>query len=84
MSDDQTTDFAGEVGKLRVLMEQVLHEVQATNEGVGVIQEQVDTLATKKQVAELADKAEIIQKAVTATNRDVTNLDHRVIRLEAA
>ena len=84
MSDNQTTDFAGEVGKLRVLMERVLHEVQATNEGVGAIQEKVNTLATKKQVAELVDKAEIIQKAVTATNRDVTNLDHRVIRLEAA
>lgn len=39
MSDNQSIDFAGEVRKLRVLTEQVVHEVQATNEGVGAVRE---------------------------------------------
>jgi predicted house-cleaning noncanonical NTP pyrophosphatase (MazG superfamily) len=70
------------INHFSVLMEQVLHEVQATNEGVAAIREKVETLATKKQVEELADKVEVIQKAVTATNRDLA--EHKRMSADAA
>lgn len=69
------------INHFSALMEQVLHEVQATNEGVSAIREKVETLATKKQVEELAGKVEIIQKAITATNRDLA--EHKNISADA-
>lgn len=71
MSDNPSIDFAGEVGKLCVLMERVLHEVQATNEGVAAIREKVDTLPTRAEFNELKQDVKTIKAAVTDTSRDL-------------
>lgn len=84
MSNDQASGFANEVGKLRVLMEQVLHEVKATNEGVGAVKEMLIRKPDREEFDELKQDVKTIKAALTATNRDVAELDRRVTRLEAA
>jgi len=84
MKNDQATDFANEVGKLRGLMEQVLDEVKATKEGVGMVKEMLANKPDREEFDELKQDVKTIKAAVTATNRDVAALDKRVTRLEAA
>ena len=74
MEDNQTTDFAGEVGKLRVLMEQVLHEVQATNEGVGAMREELATVPKRDELDELKADVKTIKAAVEDISADVAEL----------
>lgn len=84
VNSDQTTDFANEVGKLRGLMEQVLDEVKATKEGVGMVKEMLVSKPESEEFDELKQDVKTIKTALTATNRDVAALDQRITRLEAA
>lgn len=70
------------INHFSVLMEQVLHEVQATNEGVAAIREELAQVPKRDEFKQLADKVEVIQKAVTATNRDLA--EHKSMSADAA
>lgn len=84
MKNDQTTDFANEVGKLRGLMEQVLDEVKSTKESVGIVKEMLANKPDREEFDELKQDVKTIKTALTATNRDVAALNQRVTKLEAA
>ncbi len=53
-------------------------------EAVGQLQDKVETLATKDDLARLETKVDIIETAVTDTNKDVRALKNRVAALEQA
>lgn len=63
MSDNQSTDFAGAAGKLRVRMERVLHEVQATNEDVTAMREELARVPKREEFDELKQDVKTIKAA---------------------
>lgn len=74
MSDNQSTDFAGEVGKLRVLMEQTLHEVQAVHELVGAQPTVADFHRLENKVDNLGDRMDVVEAVVKDMSADITEL----------
>lgn len=59
------------INHFSVLVEQVLHEVQATNEGVAAIREELARVPKRDEFDELKQDVKTIKAAVTATNRDL-------------
>lgn len=74
--------LAKEIRYLGTLVEQVLHEVQATNEGVTAIHEELANIPKRDEFEALKQDVATIKLVITATNRDVADLDQRVTRLE--
>lgn len=66
------------------LLEDMNDKFDGVVEAVGQLQDTVKTLATKDELAEVKADVQIIKAVVTATNRDVANLDTRVTVLEQA
>ena len=74
-----------DVNHLSVLMEHVVDQNKAVLEAVGDMQKKVAVLPRIEQRLEaLEQDMKVVKAAVTATNRDVAELDNRVTRLEAA
>jgi len=67
-----------------VLLEQIRDQNKAVLEGVGQIQSQMNTLATKAELQAVADDVKTIKVVVVDTNKDLKNLDRRVTALEQA
>jgi len=65
-------------------LEQILDEVKAVHELVADVPTRGEFNRLEQKVDKLSDGMEVVKAAVTATNRDVAALDHRVTRLEAA
>ena len=84
MKNDQATDFVSEVGKLRGLMEQVLDEVKATKESVGMVKEMLANEPDREEFDELKQDVKTIKAAVTDLSRQVHEHDRRIEHLEAA
>lgn len=72
------------INHLGALVEQVVSQNQAVLEAVGDIQAKVADLPTRVEFDDLRRHVEVIEAAVTATNHDVSALDQRLTRLEAA
>lgn len=64
------------------MLEQIHDQNKAVLEAVGQMQAKMETLATKDDLQVVADNVKTIKATLTATNRDLTDLDGRVIRLE--
>ena len=77
-------EVAKAINHFSVLMEDQNHKLDAVLEAVGDIRAKVENLPTRDEFNKLSQDVQTIRKAVTATNRDLTELDHRVTRLEAA
>ncbi len=75
MSDDYTGH----------ILEQVLDEIKAVHELVAEVPKMARKLdRVEQKVDKLEQDMQVVKAAVTATNRDVVGLDHRVSRLETA
>jgi hypothetical protein len=74
MSDDYTGH----------MLEQILDELRAVHELVGGVQETVAALPTRDEFNELKQDVKVVRAATTDTSRQVHDLEHRVLRLEAA
>jgi archaellum component FlaC len=72
------------INHFSVLMEDQNTKLDAVLEAVGDIQTKVADLPTRHEFEELKQDVKTIKAAVTATNRDVAELDRRVTRLVAA
>src|SRR5258708_39858875 len=73
MSDDYTGH----------ILEQVLDEIKAVHELVAEVPKMARKLdRVEQKVDKLEQDMQVVKAAVTATNRDVVGLDHRVSRLE--
>ena len=78
-------DVTQAINHFSVLMEDQNAKLDAVLEAVGDMQKKVAVLPHIEQdVAELKQDMKVVEAAVTATNRDVVTLAHRVTRLEAA
>lgn len=68
-----------------ILLEEIRDQNKAVLEAVGDMQQDVRKIpAMQEQLDRVETKVDTIQAAVTATNRDMTDLDSRVTRLEQA
>lgn len=68
-----------------MLMEDQNAKLDAVLEYVGEVPKMAARLEKiERQVDKLSDDMEVVKAAVTATNRDVAALDHRMTRLESA
>lgn len=67
-----------------IILEEIRDQNKALVEAVGQMQEKMETLASKEDVARLETKVDTIQAAVRDTNKDVAELDQRVTTLEQA
>lgn len=67
-----------------LLLEEIRGQNQAVLEIVGGMQDQMKNFATKDVLQAVADDVKTIKLAVTATNKDVRDLDRRVTVLEQA
>jgi uncharacterized protein YoxC len=77
-------EVAEAINHFSVLMEQQNAKLDTVLEAVGDIQHKVADLPTRAEFNELRQDVQTIKVAVKVTNHDVTDLDHRVTRLEAA
>lgn len=69
---------------LGALLEDIRDQNRAVLEAVGQMQSDIKLLATKDELQVVADDVKVIKAVLTDTNRDLTNLDSRVTRLEQA
>ncbi len=73
------------INHFSVHMEDQNGKLDAVLEAVGDMQKKVAVLPRIEQRLEaLEQDMKVVKAAVTATNREVAELDHRVTRLEAA
>ena len=73
------------INHFSVLMEDQNAKLDAVLEAVGDMQKKVAVLPRIEQRLEVLEQdTKVVKAAVTATNRDLAGLDHRVTRLEAA
>jgi DNA repair ATPase RecN len=73
------------INHFSVLMEDQNAKLDAVLEAVGDMQQKVAALPRIEQRLEVLEQdMKVVKAAVTATNRDLADLDHRVTRLEAA
>lgn len=75
---------ASDDGHTTILLEEIRDQNKAVLEAVGQMQDGMKNLATKDELQAVADDVKIIKAAVTVTNKDLANLDHRVTVLEQA
>lgn len=81
MSNDASSQ---DIRHLSVLIEQVLHEVRATNESVAVLREELGKVPKRDEFNDLKGEVGAIKTAVQTTNLDLVKLDARVTKLETA
>ncbi len=81
MSNDQAADFANEVGKLRVLMEQTLHEVQAVHELVGAQPTLADFHRLEGKDDKRGDRMDVVEAAVKDVSHDLAEHDRLPARV---
>lgn len=67
-----------------MLLEDQNAKLDAVLEGVKDVPTRGEFHRLEHKVDKLSDDMEVVKAAVKATNRDVTSLEHRVTRLEAA
>ena len=67
-----------------IMLETILDEVKAVHELVEDVPKRGEFNRLEQKVDKLSDDMEVVKKAVKATNRDLTALDQRVTRFEAA
>ncbi len=67
-----------------MLMEDQNAKLDAVLEGINSLPTRDDFHRLEQRLDTLESDMQVVKAAVTATNRDVTTLDHRVTRLEAA
>ncbi len=73
------------INHFSALMEDQNGKLDAVLEAVGGMQKKVAVLPRiERRLGVLEQDMKVVKAAVTATNRDVAELDHRVSRLEAA
>lgn len=73
------------INHFSVLMEDQNAKLDAVLEAVGDMQKKVAVLPRIEQHLEVLEQdMKVVKAAVTATNRDLADVDHRVTRLEAA
>ena len=73
------------INHFSALMEDQNGKLDAVLEAVGDTQKKVVVLPRiERRLEALEQDMKVVKAAVTATNRDVAGLDHRVTRLEAA
>ena len=72
------------INHFSVLMEDQNAKLDAVLEGQKDQATRADTNRLEQRLDALESDVQTIKVAVTATNRDVAGLDHRVTRLEAA
>ncbi len=78
-------DVTKAIDHFSMLMEMQNAKIDAVLEVVGAMQEKVAPIPVMQQdITELRQDMKVVKAAVTATNRDVVMLEHRVTRLEAA
>lgn len=81
MSNDHATDFANEVGKLRVLMEQTLHEVQAVHELVGAQPTLADFHRLEGKIDSLGGHMGVVEATVKDVSHDLNEHKHQTAHL---
>ena len=67
-----------------IILEEIRDQNKAVLEAVGQMQDKMDTLVTKEDLARIDTKVDTIATAVRDTNKDVAGLDQRVTALEQA
>lgn len=67
-----------------ILLEEIRDQNKAVLESVGQTQDKIATLTTQESLDALDAKVTTIEKALTATNVDIADLDRRVTTLEQA
>ncbi len=77
-------DVTKAINHFSTLMEDQNAKLDAVLEGMKDLPTSGEFSRLEQKVDQMSDDLKIIQAAVTATNRDVTELDHRVARLETA
>lgn len=75
-------DVAKAINYFNTLMEDQNAKLDAVLEGMKDLSTREDLGRFEQKVNQMSDDLKIVHAAVTATNRDVTELDHRVARLE--
>lgn len=65
-----------------ILLEEIRDQNKAVLELVGQMQGQMNSLATKDSLQEVAEDVKTIKAALTDTNKDLKELDRRVTLLE--
>jgi len=64
-----------------VMFEEIRDQNKALFEAFGLMQDKMETLATKDSVDALTVRVSTLKVAVTETNKDLRNLDNRVALL---
>lgn len=78
-------DVTKAINHFSMLMEDQNAKLDAVLEAVGDMQKKVAVLPRIEQHLEVLEQdMKVVKAAVTATNRDLADVDHRVTRLEAA
>ncbi len=72
------------INHFSVLMEDQNAKLDAVLEGMKDLPTRVEFNRLEQKVDTLSDDMAVVKAAVTATNREVVALDHRITRLEAA
>ena len=72
------------IRQFNVLLEDQNAKLDAVLEGIRDLPTRGEFNLLEQKVDKLSGDMEVVKAAVTATNRDVAELDHRVTRLEAA
>jgi hypothetical protein len=67
-----------------VLLEEIRDQNKVVLEAVGSVQDKIETLASKEDLKRVEAKVDIIQTAVTATNKEVRDHEQRITILEQA
>ena len=76
--------MASDENYTNVLLEEIRGQNRAVLELVGQMQGQMNGLATKDSLQEVADDVKTIKAALADTNKDLRDLDRRVTLLEQA
>ncbi len=77
-------DVTKAINHFSMLMEDQNAKLDAVLEGINSLPTRDDFHRLEQRLDTLESDMQVVKAAVTATNRDVTTLDHRVTRLEAA
>lgn len=77
-------DVTKALNQFSVLMEDQNTKLDAVLEGLHGLPTRADFHRLEEKVDKLSDDMVTVKAAVTATNHDLADLDHRMVRLEAA
>jgi len=67
-----------------IILEEIRDQNKAVLEVVGGMREELERVPKREEFEDLKEDVKVIKAAVTATNKDVAELDRRVTSLEQA